>query len=113
VKPNGLPDMLRPFTPGRDTPQDMGLGGLSTEYLATVQNGKGEWVNIPLIWWDTAGQPHLMSEDEAIARHSDWELSQGVRAPRFDNLGVAELSARNRSAAGGATETPLYRSLKK
>lgn len=97
----------RPFDPAVNTPQDVGLGGLSTEYLATSEDPYGQPFNYPQIWYDMYGQPHLMSEQDAYNQAVNYELASGERFPRYDTVGQASVAAENRSMMGGAAKGKL------
>lgn len=100
--------ILRPFDNTQMTPQDIGLGGPSTEYLATGQDFNGNALNYPLIWWNQRNEPVLLNDQNALALSYLWEGSRHVQSPRYPSIGVAEYYARNRSANGGAENGPLF-----
>ena len=103
-----LTPMLRPFDPRRDNPQDVGLGGQSTEYLITGQDWQGNAMNYPSIWYDADGTAHLLDEENALAQTQRWEAMQRQRAPRYENTGQAVEFAQHRSANGGASTNALF-----
>lgn len=98
---------MKPYQPGYNFPQDVGLGGLSTEYTATDYDPNGQVMNYPQIWFDTQGQANLLTQPDAYARALAYEQSTGQRFPRFNSLGNAETFAQHRSASGGAEFSPL------
>lgn len=97
---------LAPFDPARNVPRDVGLGGPSTEYLATAPMFGGI-VNYPTIWWDEAGNPVLLDGDAAWSMAHDYQQATGQRFPKFHNINTAEWAAKSRSAQGGATRNAL------
>lgn len=103
-------NFLAPFDPSTMKPKDVGLGGPSTEYLSTEYDQFGNALNVPLIWWDRDGNPHMMTPDNALALAQTYEAQNpGRRAPRYNNIGQAVEFAQHRSANGGASTTPLFR----
>ena len=102
----------KPFNPETNTPRDVGLGGPSTEYIATSQDENGVPFNFPRIWW-TNGEPMLLPEEEARYRALQYEQATGERFPRFDTFGAGGFSAMNRSAMGGAQLGPLTSRLRR
>lgn len=98
---------LRPYDPAVNKPQDVGLGGPSTEYLATANDPYGQPFNYPQIWYDMNGNPHLLEGDAAYNQAVDYEVNSGVRFPRYDTMGAAETFAQNRSIVGGAEKFKL------
>ena len=104
---NALSLLLRPFDPQRDVPQDVGLGGLSTEYLATESAPDFGYWNIPQIWWTQGGEPHLVSPEQANALALTYEEATGQRFPRFMRPGIGAEMAAHRSANGGASKNAL------
>jgi|GEM_PF-4843047 len=92
---------LRPFDPRQDQPQDMGLGGLSTEYTVTNRAPDGGFWNIPSIWWDAEGRPSLVDADAAQQFALDYEARTGRRFERIPDEGAASFRAMNKSAMGG------------
>jgi hypothetical protein len=100
---------LIPFDSRIHKPRDLGLGGLSTEYTATVDSPEGEVMIIPTIWWDEKGEPTLFKNiEEAMATALEYEKLQNRQFPRFPAGAYEEADkwAIDRSKAGGAT-TPL------
>lgn len=97
---------MKPFTPGKDVPQDVGLGGPSTEYLAGSTDERGNGFNYPTIWW-IGGQPVLLSPDDAYQKAIAYEAATGQYFPRYRNDEAASFAAENRSALGGASMGPL------
>ena len=97
---------LRPFEIGKDTPQDVGLGGPSTEYLSGAQDPWGNEFNYPRIWWIN-GKPVLLSEEDAYQRALEYESATGLYFPRYRNSGASTFAAENRSALGGAGLGPI------
>jgi hypothetical protein len=102
-----MPNLI-PFDPNKHEPVDLGLGGLSTEYLASeYAPNNGVW-NIPTIWFNSeTNQAVLLDIDEAWEISRAYELSTGNMFPRFNNLPDAVAAAKERSNAGGATDVPL------
>jgi hypothetical protein len=94
---------LQPFDPKKHTPQDLGLGGLSTEYLATEYDNYGLPFNYPTIWFDPSGAAHYVP-DAALSLALDYEAATGAKFPRFENIGQAVELAQHRSALGGAAQ---------
>lgn len=97
---------LKPFDPATDVPQDVGLGGPSTEYLAGSQDPGGNEFNYPQIWW-MGGQPVMLDPDAAYNQALQYEQATGQMFPRYTNAGAADFAAQNRSALGGAETSPL------
>ena len=108
-------NLLVPFDNKVHTPQDMGLGGKSTEYLITLDSPEGGvWV-IPSIWWNNEGKPKLVSDpEEAFELAEKYEKETGLEFPRFKKGAYkqADKFAKERSEAGGATQGPLARDVK-
>lgn len=98
---------LLPYEPGYNFPQDVGLGGISTEYTATDYDPNGQILNYPQIWYGQDGQAYVLPQQQAYERAISYENQTAKRFPRFNSLGNAETYAENRSAAGGAENTPL------
>lgn len=96
----------QPFAPGKDTPQDVGLGGPSTEYLSGAQDPYGTEFNYPTIWWMN-GKPTLMNPDAAYDQSMQWENATGLMFPRYRTSEAADFAAQNRSAQGGAEHRSL------
>lgn len=97
---------MQPFNPKTDKPQDVGLGGPSTEYLVGGEDPYGTNLNYPSIWW-MGGKPALLDQDAAYDQTNRWEAGTGQMFPRYRNEQAAEFAARNRSATGGAEHQPL------
>lgn len=97
---------LHPYDPALNKPQDVGLGGTSTEYLNTGSMYGGV-TNYPQIWWDEQGNPILLTPEQAWLMSKDYQDATGVRFPQFDNVKVAEWAAKSRSAQGGAEKNAL------
>lgn len=98
---------LHPFNPETDTPKDVGLGGVSTEYLITVPTGDGGWMNIPSIWWNSQGSPMLMDEETSSGLARKYEEKTGKKFPRFEDMEQAVEWAKERSSGGGASHEEL------
>lgn len=98
---------LKPYQPGYNFPQDLGLGGVSTEYVATERDPEGRVMNFPTIWYDQQGMANLLPQDQAYDQALAYERGTAQRFPRFDSVGNAETFAKNRSAMGGAENAPL------
>lgn len=98
---------LLPYEPGYNFPQDVGLGGLSTEYTATDTAPDGQIFNYPQIWYGQDGQAYVLPPALAYNQSVAYEDQTAKRFPRFNSLGNAETYAEHRSAAGGAEKTPL------
>lgn len=111
-KVNRLGVGLRPFDPYQDTPQDVGFGGPSTEYLSTLTDQLGYATNVPRIWWDRNGKPHVVSDKNALAFASDYEGSSGQYFPRYNSMAQAVEAAQHRSARGGASTNALAKPLR-
>lgn len=101
-----MPAGLRPYDGAQDVPRDVGLGGLSTEYLATNDAPGGGFWNVPQVWW-TSGGPVVVSPEQAQGFAQDYEAATLKRFPRFDTPGAGAFAAMNRSAMGGAQASPL------
>lgn len=97
---------IKPFDPATDKPQNVGLGGPSTEYLAGAQDPWGNEFNYPTIWWIN-GKPTLLSPEAAYEQALRYEAATGKLFPRYRNSGAATFAAENRSALGGAETGPL------
>src|ERR1051325_1102442 len=87
---------LSPYEPGYNFPQDLGLGGISTEYTATDTDQNGEIFNYPQIWYTKEGEAQLIPESDAYQRALAYEESSGKRFPRFNSFGNAETYAAHR-----------------
>ena len=101
---------LVPFDYTKHKAQDVGLGGLSTEYLITVDSPEGGVMVIPSIWWDEEGNATLIEdEEEAVKVAIDYEKKTDKQFPRFAPKAYQEADkfARDRSKAGGATKSFL------
>lgn len=98
---------LAPYDPKVNKPQDIGLGGPSTEYLNTGPMFGGV-VNYPQIWWGKDGKPVLLDPKAAWMFSKDYQEATGERFPAYDNIRVAEWAAKSRSAQGGAEKQKLY-----
>lgn len=98
---------LEPFDPAVNKPQDVGLGGPSTEYLATEEDQHGQPFNFPTIWWDKQGKPNLMKTGDARRQALAYEYATGKKFPRYDTFGQGDFAAMNRSALGGGETMPL------
>ncbi len=92
---------LAPFDPSKHKARDVGLGGPSTEYLATEHDPSGKVMNYPTIWWDKAGNPQVLDADAAYDQALRYEQATQRAFPRFPSVPAAEFSAMNRSALGG------------
>lgn len=97
----------RPYDPSVNKPRDIGLGGPSTEYLATENDPYGAAMNYPQIWWDMYGNPRLLDPQQSYNQAISYELASGERFPRYSSTGQAEFAAQNRSALGGAENFKL------
>ena len=93
---------LAPYDRSKNKPVDMGLGGLSTEYLATEYDANGNPFNVPQMWFDKNGNPVLLPNEDAIAQAAEYEALNGPKFRRFDNIGAGVEAAQHRSAQGGA-----------
>lgn len=98
---------LKPYQPGYNFPQDVGLGGVSTEYLATDVDPQGRVMNYPQVWYDRQGMANLLPPDQAMQQALAYEESSAQQFPRFNSVGSAETFAKNRSIMGGAETVPL------
>ena len=108
--------ILEPFDNKKHTPQDVGLGGPSTEYLITVDSPDGGVMVIPSIWWDEEGKPQLIEDqDEAVSLALEYEKGNDKQFPRFAPKAYKEADAfaQKRSKAGGASKEPLAINLNK
>ncbi len=98
----GLLDFfMEPFDKERHESKDVGLGGQSTEYLATERAPDGGFWNIPMIWYSPDGKPVKVGIDQAYQMAVEHEKRTGQRFPRYDSPGAGSFSAMNRSAMGG------------
>ncbi len=104
---NALSFGLSPYDPKKNKARDIGLGGPSTEYLATEYAPDGSVWNYPTIWWGKDGNPVLLSAEDAYNMAIEYEAATGKRFPRYNALGPAVFSAQNRSALGGADNGPI------
>lgn len=93
----------KPFNPATDEPQDVGLGGMSTEYLAGGQDQMGNEFVYPQIWY-IGGKAVLLEPDAAYQKALDYEAATGKMFPRYRNSGAGSFAAENRSAMGGAEQ---------
>lgn len=91
-----------PFDSTKHKPRDVGLGGPSTEYLATEYAPSGAAMNYPTIWWGPNGEPVLMDPSKAYEMSMAYEGLTGRTFPRFPDISSAETAAMHRSAQGGA-----------
>lgn len=98
---------LLPYQPGYNFPQDVGLGGVSTEYTATDTAPDGQIFNYPQIWFTQEGEAVVLPPEQAYDQATSYERNTAKRFPRFNSLGNAETYAENRSMSGGAEPTPL------
>lgn len=92
---------LEPFNPDKNWPQDFGLGGPSSEYVATDTDANGQIINYPQIWWDQQGNGYLLPPQQAMDQAAAYEQNTGNMFPRFPNLTAADFAAQNRSLMGG------------
>ena len=99
---------LQPFDPSKHSAQDLGLGGMSTEYTATGYDPSGLVFNYPTVWFDQDGVAYYLPS-EAYSLAIDYENATGKRFPRFDDLGQGAEMAMHRSALGGAAKGLLAR----
>lgn len=98
---------LRPYKPGYDFPQDVGMGGPSTEYVATDYDPQGQVMNYPQVWYDQQGMANLLPPDQAMSQALAYENGSAMTFPRFNSIANADTFAANRSMMGGAEKTPL------
>ena len=101
---------LIPFDFKKHKPQDIGLGGPSTEYLITVDSPEGGVMVIPSIWWDEQGSPRLIdNQNTAVELAKKYERDSGKQFPRFGTKAYKEADrwAASRSKAGGASKGAL------
>lgn len=99
---------LAPYDPNKNRPQDIGLGGPSTEYLATVDTPQGTYKNIPQVWWGAKnGKPTLVPEEAARGLASLTERVTGRSFPEYSTPDEASLEAEERSKRGGAEKQSL------
>lgn len=106
--------MLVPFDPNQHTPQDVGLGGDSTEVTITVDMPDGRVALIPSVWWDDKGNPVLIEDQRvAVGLAERYEGMSNKLFPRFGmsgqkaNYEAAGRYAMTRSKLGGASHSPL------
>ena len=102
-----LEQTLLPFDPRIHVPQDVGLGGASTEYLATDKLPNGLLFNYPTIWFDAVGNAHPLNGDAAYNQARQYEQETGRNFPRFLDVDTAVSAAKARSRLGGASSVPL------
>jgi hypothetical protein len=110
-----MPMTLEPFDYKKHKPQDVGLGGPSTEYLITVDSPEGGVMVIPSIWWDGDGKPRLIEDqEEAVMLAQQYEKTTSKQFPRFAPKAYKEADtfAQKRSKAGGASSSNLARDMK-
>lgn len=88
---------LEPFDPSRHEPQDLGLGGLSTEYLETGYDDDGRVINYPTVWFDREGKAYFLPQ-AARSLALDYEAVTGRRFPRFESVDQAVERAQHRSS---------------
>lgn len=107
---------LEPFNYKKHKPQDVGLGGPSTEYLVTLDSPDGNvWV-VPSIWWDEEGNPTLVeNQDKVFELAKQYEKENNVMFPRFPQgeYKQADMFAQARSKAGGASKGLLAKDISK
>lgn len=96
-----------PYDPKKNTPQDLGLGGESTEYSATVDTPQGTYKNIPQIWYDKQGKAQLYPEEVARSLAQLTERVTGRSFPEYTDLNQAVSDAEARSRGGGAERQSL------
>lgn len=108
---NSLLPLLQPFNALRMHPRDVGLGGPSTEYLASEYDQYQSPVNVPQIWWDQGGNPVMLSPEDALSMMALYEDQTKTYAPRYSDIGQAAEFAMHRSANGGAMTRPLFNAL--
>lgn len=107
TQPPAKETAFRPYMPGTDKPRDNGDGSYSTEVIVTVDApGGGVW-NIPSMWFGKDG-PKDVTEDQASKLAQEYEKATGNTFPRFASAPEAVKAAEARSAAGGASDAPLY-----
>jgi len=97
---------LEPFDPKKHKPQDLGLGGLSTEYLSTEADDDGIPFNFPTIWFKPNGEAMQVPVETARMLSLDYEKATGKKFPRFErgNFGAGAERAMHRSAMNGAMQ---------
>ena len=100
-----MPLPVRPYDPAIDRPKDMGFGGPSTELLQSNMTSQGDFVNIPSLWFMGSQGPFIAPDPMGLA--NSYELGTRETFPRFDSLVDAVLSAKMRSASGGAEQRPI------
>lgn len=99
---------LAPYNPKVNRPKDIGLGGPSTEYTATVDTPQGTYKVIPQIWWGAKnGKPQLVPEDAARGLAALTERVMGRSFPEYPTPDQADLDAELRSKRGGAEQQSL------
>jgi|TARA_R110000744_G_scaffold33338_1_gene77768 hypothetical protein len=100
---------LIPFDKNKHVPQDLGLGGLSTEYLSTESDQFGIPFNFPTVWYDKTGKAILLPLEDARVISLNYEQSTGRKFPRFNTFDEGAETAMKRSKMGGATKGLLSR----
>jgi len=98
---------LSPFDPKKNVPQDFGLGGMSTEYVSTDQDDKGNLLNYPTIWFSPDGTGNMLSPEDGLQQAAAYEYATGKKFPRFNSIGNADTFAQHRSAMEGGMLGPL------
>lgn len=98
---------LAPYDPKKNTPQDLGLGGVSTEYTATVDTPQGTYKTIPQVWFRPSGKAQLVPEDLARYLAGLTERVTGRSFPEYQSVDEADLDASMRSRGGGAEKQSL------
>ena len=95
---------LEPFDPKKHKPQDMGKGGLTTEYLVTEHSPDGKVWNIPSVWWDEDGHPVEITNPALNNKlATQYERHSGKKFPRYKSIEGGVSAAKKRSSKGGAT----------
>jgi hypothetical protein len=81
-------------------------GSHSTEISISWPEKDGSWMLAPSLWRTPSGLVELPEELARNVAHA-YEKRVGMRFPRFNNQEEMSNFARERSARGGATHTPL------
>ena len=99
-----LLQQLEPYDPSKHRPADIGMGGMSTEVLATEYDSQGVPMNFPTLWFTKDGQPVPLPPNYALDLAIEYEKATGKQFPRFDSIDAGVNAASGRSNAGGAVK---------
>ena len=122
IKLFGLTNMnLMPFDPEKNEPKDVGFGELSTEITVPLGDEDSGYLVVPMLWWDSEGNPILLGEianeeampdeNKILAETKKYEAETGKQFPRFSSLEKADAFTRERTKKG-AMFSPLAKDIK-